>query len=156
MAIRKIYYRNMENDRDNYQYSGITQHEGLHFVTRKGFASPVGNYREAPLNILRELIIHPAATYVVRVEKDVMPDAGIFLGDHIFVDRAAPVHNGSVALCVIDGVFRLCRLQLRSDGTYIGSPSDHTKDTGNSRKITDEDFTVWGVVVWVLHSVDGH
>ena len=125
-----------------------------------GFVSPAADYREAPVNILRELIVHPAATHVVRVEEGAIPDAGIFAGDYVLVDRALRARDGSIVLCALDGALTLRRISIRPDGVYIvtrggrrGTVGSGQRTVDSNEKAAGDDFSVWGVVAWTIHPV---
>lgn len=114
-----------------------------------GFPSPAEGYIEKDLDLNEHLIHHPAATFFVRADGDSMTGAGIFSGDLLLVDRSLNPVNGSVVIAVIDGDFTVKRLSL-SNGKICLLPE-------NSRfepiTITEEqDFQVWGVVAYSIHS----
>ena len=59
-----------------------------------GFPSPAEDYVEGRIDLNRDLIKHPLATFYIRVDGDSMIDAGIQPGALLVVDRAAEVHEG--------------------------------------------------------------
>lgn len=112
-----------------------------------GFPSPVqGEYADT-IDLNRALITNPAATFCARVIGDSMADAGINEGDLLIVDRAITPHDGSVAVCFIDGDFTVKRLSVRDDGVYLipanaAFPELHMTENCN--------FVVWGVVTHII------
>ena len=60
------------------------------FVTgvSAGFPSPAEDYVEIALDLNRELVKHPAATFYARVKGSSMIDAGIEDGDLLVIDKA--------------------------------------------------------------------
>ena len=53
-----------------------------------GFPSPAEEYIEIALDLNKELIKHPAATFYARVKGSSMIDAGIADGDLLIIDKA--------------------------------------------------------------------
>ena len=114
------------------------------------FPSFTGEFECLQLNLNDELIKHPEANFYARVKGHSMKDAGIQDGDLLVIDKAQEPKDGCVAVCAIDGEFTLKRLAVEKDGIYLMPANDEFKPI----KITDEnDFLVWGVVVYVVHKV---
>ncbi len=115
-----------------------------------GFPSPADDYIEQQLDLNRHLIKHPAATFFVRVKGDSMIEAGIHSGDILIVDRALEAVDGKVVIAVIDGELTVKRVRLRGEKLYL-VPENHEF---SPTEITPAmDFTVWGVVVYVIHAL---
>jgi hypothetical protein len=66
-----------------------------------GFPSPAEDHLETPLDLSEYLIENRAATFMMRVEGDLMCDAGILNGDLLVVDRSAKPVNGSVVVVAV-------------------------------------------------------
>ncbi len=113
-----------------------------------GFPSPAEEFEEIRLDLNRELIRHPAATFYARVKGNSMIDAGINDGDLLIVDKALEAKDGCVAVCFIDGEFTLKRLAVRDDGICLMPANAEFKPIRISE---DNDFTVWGVVAYIIH-----
>ncbi|MEI8033383.1 MAG: translesion error-prone DNA polymerase V autoproteolytic subunit [Chlorobiaceae bacterium] len=113
-----------------------------------GFPSPAEEFEELSLDLNRELIRHPAATFYARVKGSSMIDAGINDGDLLIVDKALEPKDGSIAVCFIDGEFTLKRLAVRDDAVYLMPANAEFKPIRISE---DNDFTVWGVVAYIIH-----
>ena len=75
-----------------------------------GFPSPAEDYIEMALDLNKELIKHPEATFYARVKGHSMIDAGIADGDLLVIDKALEQKDGDIAVCFIDGEFTLKRL----------------------------------------------
>jgi len=117
-----------------------------------GFPSPAADYVERPLDLNEHLITHQAATFFVRSTGDSMINAGIHSGDLLIVDRAIQAENNSVILAVINGEFTIKR--LRRDGQTVWLQPENSNY--QPIYITEEmDFTAWGVVTNVIHSLTG-
>ena len=76
------------------------------------------------LSLDEHFILHPAATFFVKVEGDGMENHGIYKDDTLIIDRSLNPEKNSIVIVVIDG-----ELKVRDFST-----------------IDSEDATVWGVV----------
>lgn len=117
---------------------------------RAGFPSPAQDYVDGKLDLNRELIDHPAATFYARVVGDSM-SPGINEGDLLVVDRSLDASEGCVAVCCLNDEFTVKRLDLsqKKNGIVRLIP-----DNPNYEPIvvTEEDsFILWGVVKYVIH-----
>jgi DNA polymerase V len=112
-----------------------------------GFPSPAEDYMEEGIDLNRELIRNPAATFFGRVRGLSMKDAGISEGDVLIIDKSLEPRDGSVAVCFIDGEFTVKRLKVEQDAVYLIPANNAFKTV----KISEEnDFTVWGIVTYVI------
>lgn len=75
-----------------------------------GFPSPADDHLDPPLDLNRELVRNPGATFFARVAGDSMQDDGIADGDLLVVDKSLEAYDGCVAVCFLDGEFTLKRL----------------------------------------------
>ncbi len=113
-----------------------------------GFPSPAEEYVEITIDLNKELIKHPAATFYARVKGDSMVDAGIQDGDLLVIDKALEPKEGTVAVCYLDGEFTVKRLTVQEEGVYLMPANAEFKPI----RITEEnDFLVWGIVAYVIH-----
>ena len=113
-----------------------------------GFPSPAEEYLDLALDLNKELVKHPAATFYARVKGDSMVDAGIQDGDLLVIDKALEPKEGCIAVCFIDGEFTVKRLAVREEGVYLMPANAEFKPI----KITEEnEFLVWGLVAYVIH-----
>ena len=113
-----------------------------------GFPSPADDYVEIALDLNRELVKHPAATFYARVKGSSMIDAGIEDGDLLVIDKALEAKDGDIAVCFLNGEFTVKRLSVRDDGVYLVPANAEFKPI----RITEEnDFLVWGVVAYIIH-----
>jgi DNA polymerase V len=65
-----------------------------------GFPSPAEDHAVNRVDLMAQLIKHPAATYLLRVRGESMRDAGIFDNDVVLVDRAITPRSGHVVVAV--------------------------------------------------------
>lgn len=113
-----------------------------------GFPSPIEGELDQALDLNELLIEHPRATFFVRVQGDSMREAGIFPGDLLIVDRALNASSGQVIIAALNGAFTVKRLKLTPRGAQLIAENPNYSDL----TITEaDDFTVWGVVRFVIH-----
>ena len=113
-----------------------------------GFPSPAEEYLDLALDLNKELIKHPAATFYARVKGDSMVDAGIQDGDLLVIDKALEPKEGAIAVCYLDGEFTVKRLTVQEEGVYLMPANAEFKPI----RITEENnFLVWGLVAYVIH-----
>ncbi len=72
-----------------------------------GFPSPAQDYINSFIDLNKELVRHPAATFFARVVGDSMVDADVNEGDVLVVDKSIEPKEGDMAVCFIDGEFAL-------------------------------------------------
>lgn len=78
-----------------------------------GFPSPADDFIEDAIDLSRYLIKNPPATFLWRVDRHSMRDAGIFHGDLLIVDRSLRPIDGDVVVAIIHGERSLKRLRLQ-------------------------------------------
>ena len=112
-----------------------------------GFPSPAEDYVEGRIDLNRDLIKHPLATFYIRVDGDSMVDAGILPGSLLVVDRAAEVHEGHVVVARINDELTVKRFS--TDGARILLvPANREYETIEITEGTD--FEIWGRVVYSI------
>lgn len=113
-----------------------------------GFPSPVdAAYQEQPIDLNKELISHPASTYIVCVVGDSMIEEGIESGDLVVVDRSLTPSARNVSMVAIDGEWALKRIEVANGTVYLmpGNPKYKPIKVENP-----ELLSVFGVVTWVM------
>lgn len=124
-----------------------------------GFPSPATDYMTQAIDLNRELVRHPAATFYGRVVGDSMIDAGVNEGDVLVIDRSLEPQNGDMVVCYVDGEFALKHLRFSSaEGTDGKSERKISLVPANDRypviDVTEGmDFKMWGVVTYVIKKV---
>lgn len=112
-----------------------------------GFPSPAEDYTDRSIDLNKELIKNPYATFLARVKGFSMKDAGIEPDDILVIDKSLEPENNKIAVCFIDGEFVLKRIKKGKDCVWL---MPENKDF-NPIKITEEnDFCVWGIVTYVI------
>jgi DNA polymerase V len=116
---------------------------------RAGFPSPAEDFSDVSIDLNRELIKNPAATFFGRVRGDSMKDLGIDEGDLLVIDKSLEPADGKLAVCFIDGEFTLKLIRIEENGLWLMPANDKYKPI----RVTEEsDFEVWGIVVYVIKS----
>ena len=136
------------------QLPGMAQ-SGIH----AGFPSPATDYMTQAIDLNKELVRHPAATFYGRVVGDSMIDAGVEEGDILVIDKSLDAQDGDMAGCFIDGEFTLKHLRFSEDTALDGSKLRRLSLVpANDRYPVIEvgegsDFIMWGVVTYVIKKV---
>lgn len=117
---------------------------------KAGFPSPAQDYLHDSLDFNRDLIRNPEATFYGRVEGDSMIEAGICDGDIAVIDRSIEPNDGDIVVGYVNNEFTIKYLDLkhRKDGYIELRPAN--KAFKPIRIHADDDFEVWGVVVWTI------
>ena len=110
-----------------------------------GFPSPADDYIESEIDLNKELIRHPAATFCVRAAGDSMIDAGIQPNATLIVDRMIETKSGDIVIARIGDEMCVKELFIDDEGKVFLMP----KNVNYKPIIIDEnmDFEIWGKVV---------
>lgn len=124
---------------------GMAQ-DGIH----AGFPSPATDYMTQAIDLNKELVRHPAATFYGRVVGDSMIDAGVEEGDILVIDRSLEPQSGDMAVCFLDGEFTLKYLHIDRSGLTLvpANPEYPEIKVGEGME-----FKMWGVVTYVIKKV---
>jgi DNA polymerase V len=90
-------------------------------------------------------------TFFMRVNGDAMIDAGISNGDVVIVDRSAKAANGKVVIASLNGEMLIRRLEKTFN--KIRLVPETTRLSPIDVDISGAEFSVWGVVTYVIHSL---
>jgi len=113
-----------------------------------GVPSPAEDYVEGRIDLNRELIKHPLATFYIRVEGDSMIDAGIQPGALLVVDRAVEVHEGHVIVARLGDELCVKRFSTAGGRIWLMPANDRYEPI----EVTEEmDFEIWGRVLYSIH-----
>lgn len=114
-----------------------------------GFPSPALDFKEPGIDLNKQLIKHPTATFYGRVNGFSMKDEGISDGDLLIIDKSLEPVNGKIAVCFIDGEFTVKKIKLEKDHCWLLPANDAYKPI----LVTEENqFLVWGIVTHVIKS----
>ena len=117
---------------------------------KAGFPSPADDYLRDSLDFNRDLIKNPEATFYGRVSGDSMRDAGINEGDIAVIDRSLQPTDGDVIVAYVNEEFTIKYLDLthKEEGYIELRPAN--ANYLPIRIDADDNFRVWGVVVWTI------
>ncbi len=108
-----------------------------------GFPSPAEDEGASRIDLNKELVIHPQATYVQRVAGDSMQDAGIFNNDILVIDKAIKPRHKMIVVAVVDGEFTVKQLYQRAGRVKLQAANPTYPDIVPKEGQTIE---IWGVV----------
>ena len=121
-----------------------------HCPVSAGFPSPADDFVESTLDLNQHLVKHPAATFFVKADGDSMIGAGIHSGDTLIVDRSLRPEDGNVVLAVLDGEFTVKTLHHSRGRVFLMPENCRYRPIKVKEGM---DFSVWGVVTNVVHSL---
>jgi DNA polymerase V len=115
-----------------------------------GFPSPADDHLETTIDLNRQFIRHPAATFFVRVQGDSMIGAGIHNNDVLVVDRSLEAKSGAIVIAVVNNELTVKRLILDGEHVCLMPENPHYE----ALHITEGmELHIWGVAVHVIHSL---
>lgn len=116
-----------------------------------GFPSFSDDEIDEKTDLTELLIKNPIATYFVRVTGDSMVNVGIHDGDILVVDRSIEPNEGKIVIAAVNGELTVKRLERRRRELYLVAENENYQPI----KLREEDnFQIWGVVVYVIHKPD--
>ncbi len=113
-----------------------------------GFASPAEDHQVDRIDLMRQLVRHPQATFFVRIQGDSMREAGILHDSVVLVDRAIKPRHGHIVIAVVDGDFTCKRLHSRGGRMRLKAENPTYPDIVPRE---GQQVEVWGVVVAHIH-----
>jgi DNA polymerase V len=119
-------------------------------TVQAGFPSPASDYAEEEIDLNRELIERPAATFYVRAVNDSMIEAHIPPGALLVVDKSLRPKNYSIVIASVDSEF-LVKYYVKDKGRHTLVPANGKYKTLIIAE--DMDFRIWGVVTAVVIQV---
>lgn len=117
---------------------------------RAGFPSPAQDFMSESIDLNRDLIHHSESTFYARATGDSLQDANVHEGDILVVDKSLEPSDGDMAVCCVEGEFTLKFIE-KHDGYLLLCPANPAYQP--IKILPDDDFTVWGVVTYVIHKV---
>ena len=119
----------------------------LPFAISAGFPSPALDFIDLSIDLNKQLIEHPSATFYGRVKGESMKNAGINDGDLLIIDKSIEPADGKIAVCYLDGEFTLKRIKILPDGFWLMPENEKYKPI----KIEEENnLTIWGIVTYII------
>jgi len=115
-----------------------------------GFPSPADDFLDLSIDLNKELIKHPYATFYGRVRGDSMTGAGLDDGDLLIIDKSLEPQDGKIAVCFIDGEFTVKRIKLDTDSLWLMPENKKYKPLEVTE---DNEFVIWGIVTCVIKNM---
>lgn len=112
-----------------------------------GFPSPAEGYVEGRIDLNRDFIQHPLATFYIRVAGESMFPL-ISDGELLVVDRMSETKDRDIVVAYVDGELCVKRLRILDDGAIL-LVSENTSYEPIEINFEME-FSIWGKV---LHSI---
>ncbi|HVZ98450.1 MAG TPA: translesion error-prone DNA polymerase V autoproteolytic subunit [Chitinophagaceae bacterium] len=122
----------------------------IHSANATGFGAAADDYMERGIDLNEELVRNKPATFFMRVSSDAMREAGIYKGDIAIVDRSIRATNGKVVIAVLNGDMLIRRFEKINN--HIKLIADASRISPVTIDSTCEDFAIWGVVTYVIHT----
>lgn len=116
---------------------------------KAGFPSPAEDFMEVSIDLNKELLKNPSATFFCRVSGDSMQDIGISDGDLLIVDKSLEPQDNKIAVCFIDGEFTLKQIKIDTDCCWLMPANKNYKPI---KVTTENEFIVWGIVTHTIKS----
>ena len=115
-----------------------------------GFGAAADDYMERGIDLNEQLIKNKPATFFFRMRGDAMKDAGIFENDILIIDRSLKLMPGKIIVAVLNGELLVRRFHKNFSSAFLIADNTQYKDINLSQFA---DFTMWGVVTYVIHQV---
>lgn len=131
-------------------YSGSKQYiqQQTKTINATGFGAASDDFAERGIDLNEQLIRNKPATFFMRVRGDSMIGAGIFDGDTVIVDRSIKPATGKVVIAVLNGEMLIRRFEKGFNRIRL------IPETNRLAPIEVDpfaEFSVWGVVTYVIH-----
>lgn len=122
--------------------------ENLH----AGFPNPAQDHAGETIDLTREIVRHPEATFYARIAGNSMQEAGIFDGDIVVVDRSLEAQNGSIIVACVDGEFTAKEYQF-DEQNQCAWLIPHNPNYQSIKVTADNQFIIWGVITHNIHKL---
>ena len=133
-------------------YKGSKQfsQDQIRTANATGFGAAADDYMERGIDLNEQLIRNKPATFFFRMKGDAMKEAGMFDGDILVVDRSIKLVNGKVIVAILNGELLVRRFHKNFSAAFLIAENERFKNI-NLAEFTN--FSVWGVVTYVIHPV---
>jgi DNA polymerase V len=115
-----------------------------------GFGAAADDYAERGIDLNEQLIRNKPATFFMRVRGEAMIGAGIFDGDTVIVDRSIKPVTGKIVIAVLNGDMLIRRFEKTFNKLRLLPETDRLAPIEIDPYA---EFSVWGVVTYVIHPV---
>ena len=121
----------------------------FHAYAMAGFPNPADDY-PTRLDLNKQLIKNPDATYMVKVFGDSMENIGIHSGDVLIVDRSVPANDNKIVVVCLDGELFVKRIRKMDGEIYLIPENEKYRPI---KILPTQEFEIWGTVIHVIHSL---
>ena len=112
-----------------------------------GFPSPAMDYLQPRIDLNKEFMAHPLATFIVECEGNSMINAFIPPKARLLIDRSLTPVNGDIILAIVNGEFIVRRLIKNPHKCFLRPENNKYKEI----EITaGTEMTIWGVVTYII------
>lgn len=118
-----------------------------HHHIASGFPSPALDYLQPRIDLNKEFVKHPLATFVVECEGNSMINAFIPPKARLLIDRSLTPANGDIILAVLNGEFIVRRLIKNPHKCYLRPENKKYPDI---EILPETEMTIWGVVTYII------
>lgn len=134
-------------------YKGSKQftQQQIQVANATGFGAAADDYAERGIDLNEELIRNKPATFFFRMNGDAMIDAGIHNGDVLIVDRSLKPASGKVVVATLNGEMLIRRLEKTFNKIRLIAETSRLSPIDID--LSNCEFSIWGVVTYVIHSV---
>jgi DNA polymerase V len=112
-----------------------------------GFPSPAMDYMEERIDLNKEFIKHPLATFIVECTGDSMINAFIPPKARLIVDRSVSPKSGDIVLAVLNGEFTVKFLKKNDYNCFLVPANSKYKEI---KILPEMNMEVWGVVTSII------
>ena len=112
-----------------------------------GFPSPAMDYLEERIDLNKEFIKHPLATFIVECTGDSMINAFIPPKAKLIVDRSISPKSGDIVLAVINGEFTVKFLKKNDYNCFLVPANSKYNEI---KVLPEMNMEVWGVVTSII------
>ena len=127
----------------------FTQQE-VRTANATGFGAAADDYAEKGIDLNEQLVRNKPATFFMRVRGEAMIGAGIHDGDVVIVDRSLKPDSGKVIIASLNGEMLIRRFEKNFNKVRL------IPETAKLATIDIDpyaEFSVWGVVTYVIHAL---
>lgn len=119
------------------------------FKIPAGFPSPALDHMEERIDLLKEIVKHPLATFYCRNEGDSMIDACIPPGSILVVDKSVTPRSGDIVVAYLNGGWTVKYIQFSAQKCFL-IPANKSKKYPVTEVTEDMEMIVWGKVTSVI------
>src|SRR5687768_16292052 len=135
----------------SYRGSKTFRQEDVHTARATGFGAAADDYMERGIDLSEQLIMNNPATFFMRVNSEAMINASLHAGDVAIVDRSLKPSSGKIVIAVLSGEMLIRRFEKSFNKMRLIPETDSLAPIDIDPYC--EEFSIWGVVTYVIHAV---